>query len=124
MKPKILIVEDEIALLATLQEFLVIEYDVVKAQSGERAVTLIKELKFDAAIVDLNLPDTHGLNIIKLVKNRQPKAAILVLTGDGDSDTVKKALDFGAMDYLLKPISKLQLLRRLKHAVHTRKSDL
>ena len=124
MKPKILIVEDEMALLATLKEYLVIEYNVVTAQTGEDAESLFKELKFDAVIVDLNLPDTHGLTVIKLVKNRQPKAAILVLTGDGASNTVKKALDFGAMDYLLKPISKSQLLRRLKHAVNTKKSDL
>lgn len=117
IKPRVLIVEDEPALLETLKEYLLFEYNVTTAQTARQAFNAMKDGIFKAAIVDLNLPDTNGLEVIKAIRNKFTKTTIVVLTGDQQSETIKKAIEMGADDYLVKPVDKAMLLKRLQKCI-------
>lgn len=115
LRPKVLLVEDQSALQMTLQSFLEKQYQVVTVRTIAEATEHIKDKTyFIAILVDLNLPDGSGLDIIKLAKEKAEKSAILVLTGDNKADTVQEAINSGANDYIVKPIYQKELLERMK----------
>lgn len=113
----ILIVEDNPDLLLILDQLLSTEYDVVTARRGEEAILLARELKPDAVILDLQLPNMNGIETGTWIKQeRSPDhVPILVLTamaGPGDAEAV---LATGCCDmYLAKPAS-LDVIREKVH---------
>ena len=117
MKSKILVVEDEEALLLTLKEYLLLEYNVFTAKTGRQAQKEIKEMGFKAAIIDLHLPDINGLKVIQSLREKSAKTAILVLTSDKTSEMVSRAIEFGADDYIVKPVDRATLLGRVNKAI-------
>ena len=69
----------------------------------KKSIQRINEKNFDYAIVDMRLEDGSGLELIKLIKNNNPKTKPLLLTGYGNIATAVAAIKFGAIDYLPKP---------------------
>ena len=88
-------------------------YHVVEAGSGRRAVELAGQIKPCAILLDLNLADFDGLEVLKQMRQRTP-APILVLSERIDDDEIIKAFDSGANDYVQRPFSMGVMLARLR----------
>jgi two-component system, response regulator RegA len=73
--------------------------------SGGEALRQLSSARFDAAVPDLQLPDTTGLDLIPVLRQRCPRMVVLVVTGHGSVASTVRALKLGAADYLLKPIA-------------------
>ena len=115
--PRILIVEDEPALLRALQINLRARgYDVATARAGRPALAEAASRAPDAILLDLGLPDLDGTEVIREVRTWSA-APVLVLPGRAGSADKIAALDAGADDYVIKPFSITELLARLQAAL-------
>src|ERR1041385_8639301 len=97
----LLFVDDEPALRSLMSERLSESgFDVVEAESGERALELLEQFAFDVIITDLRLPGIDGMHVVEAARERYPAIVALVITGYG---TVKDAVDAikrGASDFI------------------------
>jgi DNA-binding response OmpR family regulator len=112
---KILIVDDEQALLEQLRKVLQNQrYIVELATDGEKALDRLFETPFDAIILDIMMPKIDGLTVLEEARKAGIDTPVLLLTAKGDLEDRVKGLDLGADDYLPKPFSLDELLARLR----------
>ncbi|MEP6618779.1 MAG: response regulator transcription factor [bacterium] len=112
---RLLIVEDDKKLAAFLERSLsegAHSIETVFTYADAIAVLSFKE--FDGVLVDLNLPDGSGVDIIRQIRRRESDIPVLVLTGRADPQDVVVALDAGADDYVTKPFSSDVLKARVR----------
>lgn len=124
---KLLLVEDEPRLAASIAEYLQNhQFSVTVETRGDTAVTRILETKPDLVILDLNLPGLDGLEVCREVRSRYD-SPILMLTARDDSVEQVVGLEVGADDYVLKPVEPRLLLARiralLRHAKRASSGD-
>jgi two-component system response regulator RegA len=86
-------------------------YEVQSAPDHDRAMSVARERHIDRAVVDLRMPGSGGLALVRDLIQLQPDVAIVVLTGYGSIATAVEALKLGATDYLTKPADAGDLLR-------------
>jgi len=113
---KILLVDDDDALRASLAEQLQLheEFATVQAPTGGAALAAVKGDHFDAILLDVGLPDMDGREVCRAMRRNGVTAPVLMLTGAaGDADTIL-GLDAGANDYITKPFRMNILLARLR----------
>lgn len=91
-------------------------YDIMEAESGEEALDLIQQVKFDFVLLDVILPGMSGFEVCRHIKNNPATVVIpvVILTGLTRLDDRISALQFGADDFLTKPIEKRELLVRVE----------
>jgi DNA-binding response OmpR family regulator len=120
---KILIVDDEPALLNQLQNALERNrYQVETALDGENALDRIFASAHDLILLDIMLPGLDGLSLLKQIREARINTPVLMLTARSDVKDRVQGLDFGADDYLAKPFSMAELLARVR-ALLRRGSD-
>ena len=113
---QILIVDDEPQIRRFLRISLEINgYRVSEAASGEEAIVRTAQLRPDAVILDMGLPDMDGLEVLKRLREWTQTPVIILSVRDSDTDKVA-ALDAGADDYLTKPFSVEELMARIRTA--------
>ncbi len=115
---RVLVAEDEALIRLDLKEMLEEEgYDVVgEASNGEEAVKLAEELKPDLVILDVKMPVLDGISAAeRIVASRI--APVVMLTAFSQRELVERAVDAGAMAYLVKPFAKSDLLPTIEVAV-------
>lgn len=121
---KLLIVEDNIDLTTSIIEFLSKEkYQINTVQKFADAEKIIVQNEFDCVLIDLMLPDGSGLNLVKLLKEIQPKTGIIIITAKNTIDDKLSGLDLGADDYLTKPFHLAELNARIKSVIRRRVYD-
>lgn len=106
-KASILVVDDDPTNLRYLSEILKVDYKPYLAPSGERALTFLEARKPDLILLDVEMPGMNGYDVIRAIK-KVPEWAdipVIFLTGQEGRDKEQRALDLGAVDYILKPIS-------------------
>jgi two-component system, response regulator PdtaR len=115
---RVVIAEDEAIIRLDLQETLEEEgYEVVGSTSrGDEAVTLVRDLKPDLAILDIKMPGMDGISAAKEIAGGR-WAAVLILTAFSQRDLVEQARDAGAIGYLVKPYQKSDLVPAIEVAV-------
>jgi len=112
---RILIIEDEPALRIQLAHRLEREgFLVDQASDGDEGLYLLREYPYDAALVDLGLPGTPGLEIVRRLRAAKDALPLLVLTARGRWQDKVEGLKAGADDYLAKPFEIEELLARLR----------
>jgi two-component system, NtrC family, response regulator AtoC len=120
--PHLLFVDDEPALRSLMAERLVERgFEVVQAESGEKAVQFLDQFAFDIVITDLRLPGMDGTRVIQTAVARYPGIVGIVITGYG---TVKDAVDAikkGASDFIAKPFQFDELMHVLQKALEQRR---
>lgn len=98
-----------------------------RLRSSERlgeALRLLSEAHFDVVLLDLNLPDSQGLDTLQALRRKNPKVAVIVLTGKDDEELAVRALQEGAKDYLVKGQADAgQLGRAIRYAVERGRSE-
>ena len=118
---KILFIEDESALQKTFGEILRIEkYEMVSALDGETGLKLAQTEKPDLIILDLVLPKLHGFEVLRRVKEdeKTKDIPVIVLTNLETMTDVEKAIELGAMTYLVKANYSLEeIINKVKKAL-------
>lgn len=117
---KILIIEDEKRICNFMRTILAAnDYNVVTAENGKEALSMISSHCPDLVLLDLGLPDIEGLDILKELRTWSSMPVIVVSARSNEADKVT-ALDCGADDYLTKPFGTSELLARIRTALrHT-----
>ena len=112
---KILLVEDENNLGATLKDYLESQgHEVDWANSYQKAKEFITNTKYNIALLDIGLPDGDGISLAIEIKTLSPETAFMFLSAQNDPDLKVKGLDIGAQDYMTKPFNLKELSFRLK----------
>ena len=117
---RILIVEDNPADAYLLQKFLATTeaLELVHVEQLRQAISSLDEARFDAILLDLSLPDSHGIATVRKIREADPELPILVLTGLDDEETAIASLREGAQDYLVKgQIHRNWLIRAIHYAI-------
>lgn len=112
-KKRILVVDDDDMNLARTQIILEEEYDVVLAESGVRALNLLKNQKIDLVLLDIDMPLMNGIETFERMKEFAADIPVIFLTASGEVEDVVGALLLGAADYLKKPYKPQELLKRV-----------
>ncbi len=100
---KVLIVEDDTFLQGLMANKVgKAGYDVVTTSDGEKAMTALAQNKFDMVLLDLLLPDISGFDILKNVKKASRATPVIVFSNLSEDKDIKKAIELGAEEYLIK----------------------
>ncbi|MFK7826065.1 MAG: response regulator [Oligoflexales bacterium] len=91
--------------------------NLVTADTGEQAIEKIQESNFDLVLLDLKMPGMSGLQVFEEIKNLSPNSLVIIQTGFGTKDHVKKAIHLGAFDYIEKPYERTLLGKTLDRAI-------
>lgn len=119
---RILIVEDELKMQHYLQQGLRESGFLVEALGdGHAALSLLREYRFDAAILDVMLPGQDGWSIVKTLRAEANRTPILFLTARDHVEDRVRGFELGADDYLIKPFAFAELVARLRNI--SRRSD-
>ena len=116
---KILAIDDQQLILLSLQKKLEdFGYEVATAQTGEKGIALYKSFHPDLVIVDVNMPQMSGLEVIKNIRNSYNHIAkIMVMSGNTDENIIVEGFDLGIDDYMKKPVSLNEVVARVKHLI-------
>jgi len=114
---KLLLVDDEEEFVKALAERLCLrDLSSRTAFSGEQALKFVSDSAPDIMVLDLKMPGTSGLEVLRLVKRRYPSIQIIVLTGHGNDLDEAEARAIGVFDYLRKPVDIEVLVARIRAA--------
>jgi DNA-binding response OmpR family regulator len=121
---KLLIVEDELELLNSTCVYLQKEDFVCEAASNFfEAEDKLLSYNYDVVILDINLPDGNGLDLLKFVKGKSPETGVLIVSAKDSLDDKLKGLDLGADDYITKPFHLAELNSRVNSLLRRRKFE-
>lgn len=101
----ILVVDDEESVLVLMKKQLELEgYTVVTVMSGYQVAKFVQTMEFHAILLDLNLGDMNGMDVLNTVKQIKPEQTVIMITGIHSELEARKAIALGALDYVTKPI--------------------
>src|SRR6476620_3091193 len=110
LRPTILIVDDEYDICIALQDLLTANgYDVQLAHTGQDGISIARERRLDAVILDLGLPDQDGMAVLQVLNQLDPHLPIIVLTAFAKSEKAVDSLNRGSFGYLMKPYNRDEL---------------
>ena len=117
---QVLLVEDSPTLSAIYAGFLAKEpYELFMAGNGQNALDIINTQCPRIVLLDLNLPDMEGMDILKYIHKQQLPITVVILTAHGSVDVAVDAMKYGAFDFISKPVEHKRLLITLRNAVKT-----
>jgi len=122
MQRKILIVDDESAIIEVIQEHIDssnLGCTSIGAMNVDEALKIIESDRPDVIITDIAMPGKNGLDLLKELGQRSLKIPVIVVSGYGDKDMISKAWKLGALDFLDKPISSKRLIAILQIALNS-----
>jgi DNA-binding response OmpR family regulator len=115
---RILLLEDDVILQEIIEEFLVEQgYDVESFFDGEKALDAISTDSYDMLLLDVNVPNIDGFEILSYLREIGNTTPAIYITSLAGIDDLKKGFDLGADDYLRKPFELDELNARIKHIV-------
>jgi len=120
---KILIIEDEKDLLKLIIQYLKKDGNNIceKAYNYSTAFDKISIYNYDVIVLDLNLPDGNGIELLKIIKSNKPDAAVIIVSARNSLDDRINGLEIGADDYLTKPFYLSELNARIKAVMRRKK---
>lgn len=122
MPEPILIVEDDDTIRVTVGHFLTRQgFQVQLAENGMQALSLLKEQVFTLVLLDLQLPDMHGLEILARIKESDDQPLVVIMTAYPEVRTAVAALKAGAYDYINKPFDLEDLQELIRRAIETQR---
>ena len=117
---KIFLVEDNKDLNQFMTDtFTKIGYDTLSFCDGEKAFKAIEDF-FDLYMIDINLPNINGFELVKKIKSRDPHAKIFIISGDDNIDTILSAYDIGCDDYIKKPFDLREVIAKINLKFHNK----
>ena len=119
---RVLLIEDDSAMARSIELMLQSEgFNVYTTDLGEEGVDLGKLYDYDIIVLDLQLPDMSGFEVLKTLRLAKVQTPVLILSGNAIVEAKVKALGFGADDYMTKPFHKDELVARIQAVVRRSK---
>lgn len=117
MGKKILVVDDAMFMRKMIRKLLgeAGYTDVEEAPDGDAALEMYDALKPDLVLLDITMPGKSGLEVLKLILDQYPKAAVIMCSAVGQESTVQQALVTGALDFIVKPFKPDEFKRIVSH---------
>jgi len=120
---RVLLIEDEPTLAKSIELMLRSEsFDVTTVEDGEAGLRVAHAEQYNIILLDLNLPDFSGYEVLRILRRANINTPVLILSGFAEIADKVKGLDFGADDYLTKPFHKDELVARV-HAILRRSAE-
>lgn len=117
----ILVIEDQNHVRAVLREILrSVTHDVRDASSAAAGIEVLKEMKPDAVLLDIMLPDASGTEVLEEIRRLRPDVPVIMMSGHADEALVRETLLRGAFAYIPKPFNVEQLIRVVGAALAAR----
>jgi two-component system cell cycle response regulator CtrA len=114
---RVLLIEDEPTTAKAVELMLTTEgFNVYSTDLGEEGLDLGKLYDYDIILLDLNLPDMHGYDVLKKLRVAKVQTPVMILSGISEMDSKLRSFGFGADDYVTKPFHRNELVARI-HAV-------
>jgi DNA-binding NtrC family response regulator len=114
----VLVVDDDKEIRDTTTAILESEnYLVQTAESGKKATRLCEKTTFDVALIDIELPDIKGTELLHILKEKQPKMVRIIITGHPSIENAAKSVNEKADGYIMKPFNVQELLAMIKKLV-------
>jgi DNA-binding NtrC family response regulator len=121
-KIKVLVVDNETEFASTLAERLRLrKINAESVYSGEDALTALSSFTPDVMILDLQMPDMSGLNVLSQTKAIDPSIEVILLTGHGSFEAGITGMELGAFDYIIKPVDLTLLMDKIAEAYKIKK---
>ena len=118
LQGKVLLVDDDASIRRALHTTLsALGFEIEEASSGEQAVSFVRTERYDAVLLDINMPGRGGIEACRNLRRLAPGLPILMLTVRDSEDDKIDALDAGADDYITKPFHVGELTARVRSAV-------
>lgn len=116
---RVLVVDDSATMRKIIIQMLKSElYDICgEAKDGQEGINMYKELNPDAVTLDINMPNVSGVEVLKNIIAFDPKAKIVMLTSEGQKQTVVEAIKMGAKNYVVKPPERKDLIDKLEQVL-------
>ena len=114
MEKLILIVDDSSTNLLIARNMLHNDYQVITVSSAKKMFSILEKIKPDLILLDIEMPGMDGFEALELLKTSRPGIPVIFLTVMNDSEMETRGLQLGAVDFLIKPLSKSTLLERIK----------
>ena len=122
MKQKILVVDDDAAILEVLEMRLgAMGFDVTASSDPRKALEAIEASRFDLALLDLRMVPTDGMRLMEALHQRQPRLPVVIMTAHGTIQTAVEAVRRGAFDYITKPFVNDELRAKIARTLATRR---
>lgn len=113
----VLLVDDEEEFIKSLSSRLEVRGHTVSTSTcGSDALDLLHEKNFDIVVLDFNMPEMDGLEVLKKMKEDSPETEIIMLSGHGTIKASAEAIKLGAEDFLEKPLDLPKLLKKISDA--------
>jgi two-component system, NtrC family, response regulator PilR len=117
-KPQILVIDDEVSMLELLEILLNKEgYHVTSAESGQKALSLLKQHVYDLLLCDIKLGDINGIEVLKQAKEKNPDTVVIMISAYSSTENAVEAMNEGAYDYVPKPFDNEELKHTIKNAL-------
>ncbi|MDE0300962.1 MAG: response regulator [Candidatus Poribacteria bacterium] len=121
---RILIVDDDNASLEVLSEVLTrANYEIYSASTGYDAAKIIQENTLDMAILDYDLPDTTGLDLLQHIKRTRPRILVIIMSANTSTNVKFDVFEAGAFTFIPKPIDLRRFLQYVRRALGFREQS-
>src|SRR5476649_1964344 len=121
---RVLLIEDDSAMARSIELMLRSEgFNVYTTDLGEEGIDLGKLYDYDIIVLDLQLPDMSGFEVLKALRVAKVQTPVLILSGNAIVEAKVKALGFGADDYMTKPFHRDELVARIRAVVRRSKGQ-
>lgn len=122
MRMRILVVDDSVINLANVEQKLKDRYEVITANSGDRALRYLKNEQPDLILLDIRMAEMDGIETLKEIRELKNGADIpvIMLTSQGDKGSIVETQKLGICDYVLKPFDPQELRSRIEKALRSR----
>ncbi|MCO4747821.1 MAG: sigma-54-dependent Fis family transcriptional regulator [Proteobacteria bacterium] len=121
----VLVIDDDPSLGRLLAHWLRRDgHKVLAAETAAEGLAALSRTLPDAILLDINLPDADGVELLAEIKARHPRTPVVMMTVDADVDMVVRCMQRGAFDYVPKPIDRVKMFTTIRNAVEKAKTDL
>lgn len=118
-KKSILVVDDDYVILLSFSEILKKHgFHVKTAATGGEALKTLKTESIDMILLDIQLPDIEGTKLLAQIQEINPEIPTIMVTGSATLENATEALNFGADDFLMKPVSPMDLVDVVRQTLH------
>ncbi|PKQ19530.1 MAG: two-component system response regulator [Actinobacteria bacterium HGW-Actinobacteria-6] len=120
MSKSVLVVDDAAFMRMMIRDILSKEgYVIHEAVNGRDAVEKFAELRPDLVTMDITMPEMSGLDALRLIRQQDPAARVLMVSAMGQQRMIVEALESGAMDFLVKPFQPTKVLETVKKCLQS-----